>query len=1746
MQFGRNHRFGDQGVGGPDERFDTLLERLYDDLTELKRSYQLSPDLIALTGDLAEWGLKREFSSVQKFAEELCTRLRVPSDRILVVPGNHDINRKKCNAYFLDCEGDDKDPIEPFWPKWTPFVEFFDDLYRDVERYRFTENEPWTLYELPELQVVVAGLNSTMRESHRDSDHYGWLGERQLRWFSERLLSYRNKGWLRIGLVHHNPIRGATGDDENLRDANDLRRHLGDCLNLLLHGHTHLSRDEMLGALPVLSTGSAALRSQQRPDEVPNQYQIIRVTEKCIHCYARQYETQKNRWIGDTRVSDRGDSWHFERELALSQAHATFSQRLVSGELPAEASLKVNNEASLTAPARTFREDITVTAALTGPLCKAAAESCLRAEPASPHGWGTLIARSSIWRECEGDANVARWKCATATVASEWEVLWNSAFAGAAEIDPWLDRGYVARVLSRLEELCRDEPMNAPAVAHMVLAPLGRDVVLARTRAALWKVADSTTDASRTGMDVETLRMAIRAHPSLERRLSDVDQEHVRPVMSWLIHDAARRHPQLWRPDGQFVQPVSQAARKALGALTGAQVPWGGRSLEVLSTLVSADPSALEREGGLLEKPHEAVAGITLDLLPLAWRVMLASAMALDLDRCDIAAVTSLGRDPDWAPRLLLEAVAALNWQDRGSVRQAVLECAHPVQHFVLTELVRNADGILSQAQQQGVAEVTHRWPTRLDFHELKPCQLNYGSPAFVLPHVRFRLDHERVRDLLIGEQLYGRPELAFRELYQNALDACRYRRARHSYIESRGDGWRVEGWVGRIEFREFEVDGRVVVECRDNGIGMDRYTLAQVFSVGGMRFCESDEYREERAAWSSLPQPVQLYPNSRFGIGVLSYFMIAEEIEIRTRRLRRNGAFGQYIRAHITSASGLFRIEEGDSLVSEGEPWPDNCGTIIRLIGARTSRTVNGIVHTSMSCLATLEQLLVVSEFETSAQEDGTFVRWSPGEPRGGASRKFVRIPFHRENGMELWFCNSKEGGLLVDGLTVRPFRDSTEHLLVNLKGVDAPSLEVNRNLVIGPWNESLVIEAISTQASCLVGWTDLSLILLWWLENRAPDTCRKVVEAAIAKSQNVHLHPWLPRDAPLSEVGCFRADMSLAWTGIERSERARPMLAIHWTLYSVAAWRREVWRSILQPGTSVLRSCFASLRSLPGDSALLGFATERGQSLSEEWSDERPGLRRVIWPHMLPRRAHAASMTLSEAVRRLHALSDLGVRVLGEDLANEPDQSFSPDFLTLIDRCTPDVDSGKRCTTRTIIAWLVESELHAPEALATYLVMLPRFGVQVNVPVNVEVLRGLALDTLDRTILGMLGPTKEVPALALLALTSVAPPAELEQRLTRLQVLGLRFPAGVRIRSLPTVDAKLATFLRVNFDSQPRLVQGPIGILRLLQTSFVAGLSVAETAEQLKRFNEVAYILGPEICVDPQFDADTWQYLRLILAPSRPIRLPAAEELDPAWMFHVLSDWRVAGGAEKFVKVIRLLKQYGLIVQDWLDLDLIPRAWSVVGDFAPRILMERTSAGRFCAQFDWWKSILLREDVDADEICASLAAFGVSVPSVRPDCSLETLQVLRAAGIGWRLLELTEQGKVYISAGSLGRALSRVGSSERISRFRKLCDLQQTHGVILPMPDQAQCESWCTSERAFDLLVASLVAAEDVSSYPAGDPWEELRHALRWYAWWASSGERESAVVRLRSEGWLESSLLSERRRPAISFEDSDESGR
>lgn len=114
LQFGRNHRYPDG-----QRSLDCLFEKLAADLEALSAEADLRPAVIVVSGDVAEWSLPAEYAAAQGFLEKLTAKLAIPRQQVVIVPGNHDVNRKLCEGPRLMAEGGGEPFEEPFFAKFN-------------------------------------------------------------------------------------------------------------------------------------------------------------------------------------------------------------------------------------------------------------------------------------------------------------------------------------------------------------------------------------------------------------------------------------------------------------------------------------------------------------------------------------------------------------------------------------------------------------------------------------------------------------------------------------------------------------------------------------------------------------------------------------------------------------------------------------------------------------------------------------------------------------------------------------------------------------------------------------------------------------------------------------------------------------------------------------------------------------------------------------------------------------------------------------------------------------------------------------------------------------------------------------------------------------------------------------------------------------------------------------------------------------------------------------------------------------------------------------------------------------------------------------------------------------------------------------------------------------------------------------------------------------------------------------------
>ncbi|TDC85003.1 TIR domain-containing protein, partial [Actinomadura sp. 7K507] len=239
-----------------------LQDRIWSDVTRLADSGVPRPDLLVVTGNITHSGSRREFAEALSFLTSLRALLGLEAQRVVVVPGTHDVTRAACQAYFSSCEADDIEPQPPYWPKWRHYAGLFKEFYQGIDALIFDSAQPWTLFPVPDLRVAVAGLNSTLPQTHREEDRYGRVGRAQAAWFNERLRHYEDDGWLRLGAIEHTPISGESGA---LRDTDTVETLLGGHVNLFFQG-----TESEFGAVPLLDGGVPSV-----PALGPGRHQIV-------------------------------------------------------------------------------------------------------------------------------------------------------------------------------------------------------------------------------------------------------------------------------------------------------------------------------------------------------------------------------------------------------------------------------------------------------------------------------------------------------------------------------------------------------------------------------------------------------------------------------------------------------------------------------------------------------------------------------------------------------------------------------------------------------------------------------------------------------------------------------------------------------------------------------------------------------------------------------------------------------------------------------------------------------------------------------------------------------------------------------------------------------------------------------------------------------------------------------------------------------------------------------------------------------------------------------------------------------------------------------------------------------------------------------------------------------------------------------------------------------------------------------
>lgn len=338
-------------------------------------------------------------------------------------------------------------------------------------------------------------------------------------------------------------------------------------------------------------------------------------------------------------------------------------------------------------------------------------------------------------------------------------------------------------------------------------------------------------------------------------------------------------------------------------------------------------------EGGFIERfrRDKPIHNIRVNLQYLAVCLRLADLLDFDRERTPDVLFKYIKPRSEVSIEEWNKHRAITGWKIEPNEIRYEATCTHPLYQHVLYGFLDMIDNELfhcSYIVKDNRVDISEKYklflPTKTDRRYVISKDFIYGP-------FQFSLDFEEILVLLMGEQLYSTSSIkvassvAVRELLQNAIDACKHRQA-------------IERALGTKDYRPLisfaestDSEGRPVLAIEDNGVGMNRYVLENCFMKIGKSYYRSNEFEKERGQFKKLG--VDFEPSAQFGIGVMSYFLIADHLEIDTLRTNLKKTAEIPLRIKIEGANKFFVVRQGERErpgtrvtlhLKERIPWQD------------------------------------------------------------------------------------------------------------------------------------------------------------------------------------------------------------------------------------------------------------------------------------------------------------------------------------------------------------------------------------------------------------------------------------------------------------------------------------------------------------------------------------------------------------------------------------------------------------------------------------------------------------------------------------------------------------------------------------------------------------------------------------------------------------------------------------------------------
>lgn len=279
------------------------------------------PHFVIITGDLSRSGKPEEFEYAEKFCNELLRIVKLPRERIYIVPGNHDVDRAEVRNlhikswYLFDSQEhiteilEDSDILPIIMRKFGNFNAFSERVTgrRRFDKTNYFFTEPLIIEsENEKVQIDLAGLNSCIFAPSAGYDEKVVLGYTQINRLKTMMT---NDSLVSIAFFHH-PFGW-----HHIVD-NACEQFLMDRFDLILTGHCHQETEFFLhppGKAALIGSGTC----YSPVDERRKYFNIVDIDTETRHARVQFYKylTTHNVWKKDTDINPDEEDGHIQFSL---------------------------------------------------------------------------------------------------------------------------------------------------------------------------------------------------------------------------------------------------------------------------------------------------------------------------------------------------------------------------------------------------------------------------------------------------------------------------------------------------------------------------------------------------------------------------------------------------------------------------------------------------------------------------------------------------------------------------------------------------------------------------------------------------------------------------------------------------------------------------------------------------------------------------------------------------------------------------------------------------------------------------------------------------------------------------------------------------------------------------------------------------------------------------------------------------------------------------------------------------------------------------------------------------------------------------------------------------------------------------------------------------------------------------------------------------------------------------------------